>query len=290
MEIDMGGLLLAIDMLLQQGEGMAVKHYGDKHKVGGMFFNAVICLFSTLFFIITDKGGLCFTNEMLVYGLISCCMFALGFYSMYVALQIGSYVATKMIASFSGVISIVYGIAFLKEPASVFTYIGIVLVFISTVLMRYKKSENDEKKKVSFKWIVWTLITAVSNGFIAVISREQQLHFNNAYDNEFMILSFGGAFVALCIIGFIYERENFKYIAKHGIVWGLLAGACNGGKNLVNLLIYLYIPISIATPLRTGLGFITSFLVSVLLYKEKFTKLQLLSVFLGIFALVLFKL
>ena len=67
----MGALLLVLDMITQQGEGMTVRAYGKRHAVGGMFFNAVICLFSMIFFFITDKGGLVFTKELIAYGVVS---------------------------------------------------------------------------------------------------------------------------------------------------------------------------------------------------------------------------
>ena len=288
----MGAFLVSLDMFLQQGEGMIVRRYGKKHGDGGMFFNSIICLFSLIFFILTDKNGLVFPKKLFLYGLISCIMFAIGFYAMYVALQYGSYVSTKLISSFSGVISIVYGITFLKEPAGFNTYLGIILVFFSVFLMRYKKkSERDKNDKgFSLKWLLYVLASAISNGFISVISRMQQIRFENSYDNEFMILSFGGVFIALFILGIIKERENFRYIAKYGTLYGIGAGFFNGSKNLVNLAIYLYIPISVATPVKTGLGFILNFIISVFLYKEKFTKQQLISVLLGIVALILFKL
>lgn len=288
----MGALLLAIDMIAQQGESMIVKRYGKKHGAGGMFFNAIICLFAMVFFFLTDKNGLCFPKELWLYGIISCLMFATGFYTMYVALQLGSFVASKLLSSFSGVISIVYGILFLKEPAKFTTYLAIVLVFVSVFLMQWKKpsaTEPAEKKGFSAKWLVCILLTAVSNGFIAVISRMQQIRFDNAYDNEFMILSFAGACIALFIMGFAMEREKFRDIFKYGLAYGAGAGLINGAKNLINLWIYLYIPISIATPLKTGLGFILSFVISILFYKEKFTKQQLISVIIGIIAILLFK-
>lgn len=284
----MGILLLVIGALLHQGESMVVRRYGRKHQ-GGMLFNAIICFFSMIFFFLTDKGGLCFPKEIFGYGLASCIMFAAGFYSMFLALQWGSFVATKLIASFSGVISICYGIVFLKEPAGVFTYIGIVLMFLSVFLMNVKEEES-EKKSISFKWLVCVLVTAVSNGFIAVISRMQQIHFQQAYDNEFMILSFGGSCILLTLLALICQRGSLKEIVRYGTLYGALTGAFNGSNNLVNLITYLYIPISVATPAKTGLGCVFSFLVSVLVYREKFTKRQLVSVLIGILALVLFKL
>ena len=284
-------LWLALYILLNEGEGVVVKQYGKKYGSGGMFFNAVICLFSMVFFFVTDKGGLCFPKELWGYGIFSCLMFATGFYTMYVALKIGSFVLSRIIASFNGVITIIYGIAFLKEPATITTYIAIALVFVCVILMQTgKKGADDEQKKsFSVKWLVMVLLTAVSNGFIGIVSRMQQIRFDNAYDNEFMIMSFGGAFLFLMLFGFIYERDNLNQVVKHGTVYGFLGGFFNGSKNFVNLVLYTLMPISLATPIKTGIGFIISFLLSVFLYKEKFTKRQLVSVVLGVFALILFK-
>lgn len=63
----------------------------------------------------------------------------------------------------------------------------------------------------------------------------------------------------------------------------------NGGKNFTNLLLYQILPISVALPLKMGLGYIISFLVTVLLYREPFTKLRLLGVGLGALAIVMFQ-
>jgi len=286
----MGEILLMLDVLIQQGESIVVKEYGKRHAVGGMFFNAIICLFALVFFFVTDKNGLFFASkELIAYGSVSCLMYATGFYTMYAALKVGSFVATKLLASFSGVITIVYGIAILHEDVSAFTYIGIVLFFVSMFMINYKKYDSTEEKGFSVKWFVLVVLTVITNGMIGVITREQQLFFNSAYDNEFMILSFGGAFLFLLCFSLITERRSFAYILKHGLPYGVAGGLLNGGKNLLNLVLYNFIPIAIVTPLRTGLGFILSFILSVFLYKEKFTKLQFAGVMLGTVSVLLFR-
>ena len=289
----MGILLITITSLLQQAEGMTMRRYGKKHAVGGMFFNAIISLAAMVFFFLTDKNGLCFPKELWIYGIISALCFATGFYSMFLALRLGSFVATKMISSFSGIFPIVYGIAFLKEPADLFIYLGIALVFLSMFLMNYSKKETEdsnEKKSFSMKWLICVLVTAVANGGIGILTRMQQIHFGGAYDNEFMILSFGGSFLFLLLLSLAQERDRMGYILKHGTPYGLLTGLVNGSKNLINMFVYFYIPISLASPIRTGIELIMSFLISILLYKEKLTKLQLASVIIGAVALMLFAL
>ena len=288
----MGALFILLEQFCSKVEYMIMKNFGNKYGSGGMSFNAVICFFSMLFFIITDKGGLCFTSEIFIYGLISSMCYAAGFYALYASFKYGSFAMTNLTMSFSGVFSIGYGIIFLKEPASVITYIAIAMVFLSVVLMKLKKSDDEESTegKNAFKWTVFAIINVLSNGAIAIISRMQQIHFNSAYDNEFLTVSLGGAFIILLVLSLFLERDNFKMVMKNGLLYGSIAGVLNGGVNLCILATYLYIPISVASPIKTGLGQILSFLISVVIYKETFTKRQILSAIVGIVALVLFKL
>ena len=48
-------------------------------------------------------------------------------------------------------------------------------------------------------------------------------------------------------------------------------------------------PISVLTPIKSTLGFVVSFLLSVFLYKEKFTARQLAGIVVGVTAVILFK-
>lgn len=286
----MGILLIILNQIIHQAEGMVMKEYGRRHGNGGMFFNAIVCLFSMLFFVVTDKGGFCFPKALWGYGIISCIMFAAGFYSTYVALQLGSYAITKLVSSFSGVIAICYGILFLKESADWITYLAFVLVFLSVFMMNYTRETPGNKtieKKVSIKWVVCVAFTLISNGLISVISRMQQIRFEHAYDNEFMILSLGGASAALVLFGVMLERGRLQNVLKYGGIYGIAAGLLNGAQNFLNLYTLIYIPISIATSLKTGIGIIASFAVSCIIYKEKFRKHQLASAVVGLLALLM---
>ena len=285
-----GMLLLILHQIVQQGEGMLVKNYGKKHGAGGMFFNAIICLFSMVFFFVTDKDGLHFPKELFLYGFVSCLMFATGFYSMYLALKLGSYAMSKLFASFSGIIAIAYGIVFLREPSNFITYTAIVLVFISVFLMNYQKDGDSGKNKISVKWIIYIILTVLSNAFISIIGRMQYGVYGDTYKNEFLIISLAGGAISLLILGAILERDSFKYTVKHGFLYGAGAGVCNGINNLLLLVAYNYLPISFISPVRTGIGIILGFIISILLYKERFTRRQLISAGIGIAAVILMNL
>ena len=286
----MGTLLIVLSILSHQGEGMIVKHYGKKYGSGGMLFNAVICLFSMLFFVLTDKNGFYFPPMLFAFGFVSCLMYAAGFGFMYLALQCGSYALTRLIASLSGIISILYGIILLNEPANAVTWLAFGLVFLAVFLMNYQKKEQSEEKGFSLKWLIYVIITAVSNGLIAVITRMQQIYFNDACSNEFKLLSLGGACIALLIIGAFTDQGRFRDTLRHGTLHGTLAGLLNGINNYLTMAVYLFIPISLATSLKTGLEILASFAISVLIYREKFTRRQVIGAVIGIAALILLQL
>ena len=177
-----GMLLVVLGLVVNQFEAVIVKHYGKKHGKGGMFFNAIICLFAMIYFFITDKAGLQFQKEIVIYGLINSTMYALGFYSAYIAYKSGSFGLTRLFTSFGVIISTFYGIVFLNEPTSVFTYAAFVMILISLFLMNYNK-ENETSQKISVKWIINVILTVVSNAAIAIIGRMQFGVFGDTYKN-----------------------------------------------------------------------------------------------------------
>ena len=273
-------------IIVNQLEAIFVKRYGQKHGKGGMFFNAIICLFATIYFFVTDKGGLHFPKEILIYGLINSAMYAVGFYTVYIAFKTGSFGLTRLFTSFGVIISTFYGIIFLKEPTSIFTYIALGMIFVSLFLVNYQRNEK-KAQKISIIWVLCVLFNVISGSAIAIIGRMQFGIFGDAYKNEFLILSLGGAALYLLILGVLFEKNSFRTTIKYGALYGAAAGIFNGIANLITLVVYNYLPISFMTPFRSGLGLVINFLVSVLFYKEKLSKCQLVSVAIGVAAVVL---
>jgi drug/metabolite transporter (DMT)-like permease len=291
-------LLIAGGIVAHQLESMTVKRYGDKKGKGGMFFNAFLCLFAVLFYVFSDLKGLHFCKEIWIWGIFNSFMYAAGFYSMYVALKEGSFGLTRLISSFTGIISTVYGIAVLGDLDNygvikkIFTISSIILVFLSVFLMRFqKRNPGEEKKGFSAKWLIGVIVTVASNGVIGILQKEQQLAFSvngiNELKNEYLIITFVGSALWLFVLGFIYERESFVPTVKTGLTYGAVAGLCNGANNLLGLITIQYFDLSFITPFKTGISMIVTFLVSILFYKEKFSLRQYLAVAIGIAAIVL---
>ena len=105
-----GMLVILGGLTAHQAEAMIVKHYGNKHGKGGMFFNAILCLFAVVYFFITDKGGLELPKGVLLYGAVNSIMYATGFYAGYVAYSSGSFGLTRLFSSFSSIFPCSIGI------------------------------------------------------------------------------------------------------------------------------------------------------------------------------------
>lgn len=286
-----GYILVLIYALLNICESVFVKAYANRYQSGGMIMNAVIALFSFSFFIITDivqTDGFYFPSEMIPLGLINCTLYAAGFYSAFLAFKVGPYGLTRLIANFSLLFTVFYGIIVLNEPRTGFTYAGIVLIFAALFLMNYTgKSETKDEGKISVKWLVYMVITVVSNGFISILGRVQQIKFDNACTNEFQMISIGGSFVLLAVIGIIIDRDKLKDVLAHGTLYGLGAGVCNGAKNFVSLLVFLFVPMSTVSPMKIGVGIALTFVVSKIFYKEKYSVYQIIGVILGAAAVIM---
>ena len=284
----LGMLLIFGAIFAHQAETILVRNYGKKHGAGGFFFNAIICFAALFYFFITDKGGLNFPPKLWLYGIINASMYAIGYYTGYVAYSTGSYALTKLFMSFGILISIFYGIVFLGEPATVLTYISFALILAALALANYRKKEADDK--ITVKWLINIIFMVASNAAISIIGKMQHGTFDGDFKNEFLIISLAGATVMLFAFGFIFERDSLKKTFKYGLMYGGGAGVLSGINNLATLGVYAYLPISVVSPVKSGLNMVLSFLTAVLLYKEKFSKRQVVGVALGILAIVLINL
>ena len=266
-------------------EGVFIKKYNSKHMVGGFLFTSLISLFSMMVFVLTDKNGFCFPSLIWLYGMIAGVLYCGASFLTYMALESGSFGISMLILSYSLIFPIGYGLFFLNETATIFTYIGIILVMSS--LYFTCDTKDGHKNFFSIKWMICIILSVIGSGMFSVVTRMQQIVFNNLYDNEFMIVSLGFSALILFVAGIIKDGKKIKYILRYGAPWAFGAGSCNGTVNTLTLLLYTMMPISIAVPIQAGARVIVSFVLSIILFSEKFSVKQWIGAVLGAVALVL---
>jgi len=284
----MAMLLILLSVCTGLAEGVIIKKYNAHHARGGFVFTAMVSFFAMLFFMITDTDGLHFVPQVLPYALISGVFYSSASVLTFEALACGSYVMSMLILSYSVIFSIIYGLVWLREPADLLTYLGLALIILSVYLTRGEQENTGQKG--SLKWLICILISFVGNGMYGVMGRIQQIRFDNRCTNEFMVIALAFSTVVLLLIGILRDGKSVSSIIRGGFLYAGGAGIANGACNLLGLAVNLLIPISIAAPSRSGLKIILSFLLSVVVFQEKFRKRQWAGIAVGTVALVLLNL
>lgn len=285
----MAGLLIFVSTITHMAESLFIKRYNTKHGGGGFIFTSMVSFFSMLFFLISDQNSFVVPIELWLYAIAAGVLYCAASLLTYVALQIGSYAMTMLILSYSILMSIGYGLIFLKEQITVFIVIGLLLMMVSLYLVRAKKSDSKkEEHGFSLKWLICVSVAAVGSGLFGVVQRMQQIRFENACTNEFMVIALSFSAVVLMTVGLCgKDRKDFVSVMRHGTLWAAGAGLSNGLTNASVVFLHLLMPISLSSPIRVGLKIVLSFMLSVFILKESFQKRQVYGVALGTLALIL---
>lgn len=284
-------ILILLRSCIYKLEGVLVKKYNQKHGKGGFIFNAIFTFAAMAFFllkaVVINGASLSFNWLAILLGAISGVAFALAVFLSYVAYGTGSFVLTSLILSYSIIIQIFYGL-WLGEVISVLGWIAIILIVISLYFV--KGNSKEESAKISKKWLIASILSVIMAGAYSVLAAHQQIIFNNTKDNEFMIVTYAVATLFLLSVGLIKNGKELKYTLKHGTLYAMGAGLVNGVTNFLVLYTYLFAEKHFIAPINAGITIMVSFIISRLIFKEKFSKMQYLGVILGGLAIILFNL
>lgn len=282
----MAYLLILLSVITGLIEGTVIKKYNARHEKGGFLFTSLISLFSMMFFVVNGllDGGLHFSLSLLPYGLIAGFLYCTASFLTYVALSCGAFAPSMLVLSYSVVFSILYGLFWLDEPANVFTYIGLAIVMLTLYLVRGKS--DGEQKKVSLKWLLCIGYSVFASGMFSVISRIQQVSFDDQFRNEYMIIALGFSFVVLFVAGLCKDGKDLPYILRHGALYTVGAGVANGACNALGFLIFSLMPVSLSSPITAAVKIVVSYLISRFVFRETFLTRQLIGILLGIVAVV----
>jgi len=249
---------------------------------GAYVFSSLTTFAAILFFTVSSGGVLNFSSSLIPWSLGFGIFYGLGTVSSILAIGCGSLALTALMISYSLVIPTLFGIIFLNDPVSPWLFTGIGLLLLSLFLINYKPGEQ----KITLRWVICVGITFFSNAFCTIIQKMQQLHFNGRFKSEFMILALLIVFAALVLMTLIKEREILPFCLKKGGVYGLICGAGNGLVNLMVMILTAHIATAVLFPLLSAGGILATSAVSLLLYKERLSRNQIIGIILGIGAIV----
>lgn len=283
----MNALLLSSIIALGAVGNVAQKEY-NKRAINTVFLYGCMCsLFAALFFTVSSlSGGLNFTIEFLPYSMIFGISYLGANVFGFLSIKEGSLSLSALVISYSLILPTLYGLIFLDEEISATMIIALVLLIVSLAFINLEK--KGEKKKITLKWIIYVALAFVSNGACSISQKVQQVNFNGAYKNEFMIVALVIVFVVLMTLSLVYEGKYLAHNMKNGILWFSFAGVSNGAMNLLVMVLSATMAASIMFPAISAGGIVVAFVISMLIYKEKYSILQYVGAGLGIAAVVLF--
>ena len=264
-------------------QSVSRKSYQKKTQgKGSCIFNVIACLTAAVFFWVSGGFKFDMNPAVIPYSIGFAATYGTTVYCGFLALMYGPLSLTSLISSYSLMVPTIYGLIFLGDPTSPYLFIGLGFLAASLLFIALKK----EEKQISARWVVLVTLSLFGNGICSTVLSVQQINFEGAYKNEFMIMALILLVIFLSLVTYKEEKGEVKDSLKIGIGWMVLWGVLNGSTNLFVMMLATRVPASLMYPLISGFGLILSWLMSRFLYKEKLTSLQNLGFVFGILAVI----
>jgi multidrug transporter EmrE-like cation transporter len=133
---------------------------------------------------------------------------------------------------------------------------------------------------------LYVSLAFIGGGGCSAVQKGQQLAFQGAYKNEFMIVALGITTIAIGLCALIYEKKQIVLFAKRSALWASLCGAANGAVNYIVLLLSMRMAASIMFPIISAGGIVMAAMLSMTVYKEKLSGIQKIGLALGVLAII----
>lgn len=265
-------------------QGFFQKQYNcieNERRISIYSFNLMIVIAAMLFFIPQVGGEFNINGELMLY---SFCFAATYFCALFFAIRAikeGSLSLTSLFTSYSLIIPTMYGALFMNEKIGVWKIVGFVLLLISLYFVaNVKKGE-----KVSKKWLAYAALAFLGNGLCSTVQRIYQIKSSGENKAEFMIFALLMIALSMLILIMITEKRISMPKIKNGGIFAVACGLANGAVNLLTMVMAKY-PATIVYPTISAGGIVLTFLLSMLIFKEKLSRNQYIGFVTGIVAVV----
>ena len=144
--------------------------------------------------------------------------------------------------------------------------------------------QKTDDKKTNKKWFLFCVLAFLFQGSIGVLQKIHQFSEHKGELNGFLFVAFICSLVYSRIrTGKSYRELGFR---KKHITFAIVCGVCTYIMNFLNLKLSGLLPSQLFFPLVNGSAIVLSSLMSVLFFKEHFSKKQLIGLCGGIVSLI----
>ena len=234
-----------------------------------------ICIL--LFGIIAISGG--FSLFTIALGLLFGVVTALSNYYKMQSLSCGPMHITLLITTSSMIIPALSGV-FFGESFSVYK---LFLVFV-LIFFIYLSLEKKSSTQINKKWLIFCALAFVLQGSIGVL---QKIHQSTEHRGEIGGFLFV-AFICSIVYSHFRAKKGFKALNfnRKLFIFAPICGLCTFLMNFLNLKLSGLLPSQLFFPIVNGSAIIVSSVMSVIIFKEKLTKRQVVGLCGGILSLI----
>lgn len=257
-----------------------------KTTADGLVFNGTVFLFSALLFI---NHAFSSALGVILFGIVFGIM-TVTFQLCYItAMSCGNVSVTVLITNLSMVIPLSVSIIFFNERPGILKYIGFALTVVALVL----NVDRQNKTPTSKRWFVLAIVTSLANGSLLVL---QQLFGKTqwaAQTQGFVSWSYITATLVSIILYLILKSKGhgvtYKIRPKLFLI-GLIIGCVLATFQVVNTRAIASMDGTFLFPTYNGGVLVLTGISSVLILKEKLKKNQIISMTVGVVAIILMNL
>ena len=284
----MAYFLLFTSLFIEVLRNVYLNHFGKdytKSPTDAYLFNAV-----------STFGGLillvCLRPQLQISGFsfwLSVCFAlasAMAQYCLLMSMATGSMSYSVLISYLGMLIPTSYSIVCSKS-VTVYQLIGLALMVLTIYLGVGAKNDS----KISVRWLIYSAVSFISWGLVGLI---QLLHQASPYKNEssgFLIWSFVFMVVLFLLMNCFAGRKQTElshYRLKSKATFFVLgAGVFVGATNKINLYLSGVLPGIVLFPIVNGGVIVLSGIASVLFFKEKLSRMQMIGILIGILSICL---
>ncbi|MBE6542569.1 MAG: hypothetical protein E7672_09035 [Ruminococcaceae bacterium] len=204
------------------------------------------------------------------------------------AMQKGDTSICSTVFSFGFIPPIIFGIVVWSEAVSILKFIGM-LVVIPAIILSSFSSDNRNKVKIKLSFMIPIIIAMSASGGLGIMQKVQQ---RSEYPDQlgaFLIISFAISGVISLISAMIVPSDNDKILSKE-VLSSSFVGVFFAANNLLNTTLVGRLPSAVFFPIFNIGVILMSLILSIVLYKEKFTKKKLVILLLGVTSIMLISL
>lgn len=290
----MNFLIILVLCLLAATKVLTQSRFAKKNTKGiadSAMFNSTV--FATMGLFALTMARFDDLNPSLIIGAACFGFFSISFQMMYqVALSCGPTSITALIASLASIIPLVISAVLYKEPLNAVNLVGVVLIVITLIMNADVKKDlgADKKKNVGKKWFLFIMLAFFSNSF-GMISQQMYAKMSGEVSSFTFVscASFVASILGFSVFGILrLKGHRLSYKLSAATVLPCIAvGVVLGTFQVLHTYALAVIPGTVLFPTYSAGATISIALGSTVVFREKLSHAQCVSLVIGIVAIVL---